>query len=50
MKRSIKSLIGFSIGTPGGETGTVTEFYFDDELTVRYLIVKTGYWWFEQKF
>ena len=50
MKRSIKSLIGYSMGTPGGETGTVTEFYFDDEtLTVRYLIVKTGYWWFERK-
>jgi sporulation protein YlmC with PRC-barrel domain len=50
MKRSIKSLIGYSMGTPGGETGTVTDFYFDDEtLTVRYLIVKTGYWWFERK-
>lgn len=53
MKRSIKSLLGYSMRIPGdkgGEAGTVTEFYFDEEtLTVRYLIVKTGYWWFERK-
>jgi uncharacterized protein YrrD len=50
MKRSIKSLNGYTLAAVDGEIGTVEEFYFDDEtLTVRYLIVKTGYWWFGRK-
>jgi uncharacterized protein YrrD len=45
MKRSIKSLIGFTIGATDGEIGKVTEFYFDDHTwTIRYLIVETGSW------
>src|SRR5665213_156221 len=45
MKRSIKSLIGYTIGATDGEIGKVKEFYFDDETwTIRYLIVETGSW------
>ncbi|EOR93360.1 hypothetical protein ADIARSV_3439 [Arcticibacter svalbardensis MN12-7] len=45
MKRSVKSLIGFTIGATDGEIGTVKEFYFDDKTwTIRYLIVDTGNW------
>lgn len=47
MKRSLKNLIGFSIGASDGEIGKVKEFYFDDETwTIRYLIVETGGWLF----
>lgn len=50
MKRSIKSLIGFTIGAIDGEIGKVKEFYFDDETwTIRYLIVETGNWLFGRK-
>lgn len=50
MKRSIKSLIGFTIGATDGEIGKVTEFFFDDKTwTVRYLIVETGSWLFGRK-
>ncbi|MEO9069567.1 MAG: PRC-barrel domain-containing protein [Ginsengibacter sp.] len=45
MKRSIKSLIGYSMKETDGEIGKVDEFYFDDNSwTIRYLIVKTGNW------
>ena len=45
MKRSIKSLIGYSLKETDGEIGEVEEFYFDDDSwTIRYLIVKTGNW------
>ncbi len=45
MKRSIKSLIGYTMGATDGEIGKVKEFYFDDESwTIRYLIVETGSW------
>lgn len=45
MKRSIKSLIGFTLGATDGEIGKVKEFYFDDETwTIRYLIIDTGNW------
>ena len=47
MKRSINSLIGFTMGATDGEIGKVKEFYFDDETwTIRYLIVETGSWLF----
>jgi sporulation protein YlmC with PRC-barrel domain len=47
MKRSLKNLIGFSIGASDGEIGTVKEFYFDDDTwTIRYLVVETGGWLF----
>jgi sporulation protein YlmC with PRC-barrel domain len=45
MKRSIKSLIGFTIHATDGEIGKVKEFYFDDDTwTIRYLVVDTGNW------
>lgn len=45
MKRSVHSLIGYTIGAIDGEIGTVKEFYFDDVTwTIRYLIVETGTW------
>lgn len=45
MKRSVGSLIGYSIGATDGELGKVKEFYFDDKTwTIRYLIVETGNW------
>ncbi len=50
MLRSIKSLIGFTIGATDGEIGKVKDFYFDDETwTIRYLIVETGNWLFGRK-
>lgn len=43
MKRSIKSLLGYTMKETDGEIGEVEEFYFDDKSwTIRYLIVKTG--------
>ena len=45
MKRSIKSLIGYSLKETDGEIGKVDEFYFDDlSWTIRYLVVETGNW------
>jgi len=45
MKRSIKSLVGYTMGATDGEIGKVKEFYFDDQSwTIRYLIVETGNW------
>jgi uncharacterized protein YrrD len=45
MKRSVNSLIGYTIGAIDGEIGKVKEFYFDDVTwTIRYLIVETGSW------
>ncbi len=45
MKRSLKSLIGYSLGANDGEIGNIEEFYFDDDnWTIRYLIVDTGNW------
>jgi sporulation protein YlmC with PRC-barrel domain len=45
MKRSIKSLLGYTMKETDGEIGEVEEFYFDDKSwTIRYLIVKTGDW------
>lgn len=50
MKRSVNSLIGFTMGATDGEIGKVKEFYFDDETwTIRYLIVETGSWLFGRK-
>ena len=43
MKRSIKSLVGYTMGATDGEIGKVKEFYFDDQSwTIRHLIVETG--------
>lgn len=45
MRRSVKSLVGFTMGATDGEVGKVKEFYFDDDSwTIRYLIVNTGNW------
>jgi len=45
MLRSVKSLGGMSIQALDDQIGSVSDFYFDDQLwTVRYLVVDTGYW------
>lgn len=45
MKRSLNSLIGYTLGASDGEIGKVKEFYFDDKTwTIRYLVVETGTW------
>ncbi len=45
MLRSVKSLVGYTIGATDGEIGKVKEFYFDDKTwTIRYLIAETGNW------
>ncbi len=50
MKRSIKSLVEFTMGAIDGEIGKVKEFYFDDNAwTIRYLIIETGSWLFGRK-
>jgi len=50
MKRSINSLIGYTIKGTDGEIGTIEEFYFDDRTsTIRYMVVKTGGWFSEKK-
>lgn len=50
MKRSIKSLTGFSLKETDGELGKVDDFYFDDSSwTIRYLVVETGSWLSEKK-
>lgn len=50
MKRSIKSLEGFSLKETDGEIGKVDEFYFDDlSWTIRYLVIKTGNWFSGKK-
>lgn len=50
MKRSIKSLLGYTLKETDGEIGKVEEFYFDDQSwIIRYLIVKTGNWFSEKK-
>lgn len=50
MKQSIKSLLGYTIKGADGEIGKVADFYFDDRTsTVRYMVVKTGGWFFEKK-
>ncbi|TDE18097.1 PRC-barrel domain-containing protein [Dyadobacter psychrotolerans] len=50
MKRSLNSLIGYTMRTTDGDIGEVKEFYFDDQTwTIRYLIVETGSWFFGRK-
>ena len=45
MKRTIKDLMGFTMGATDGEIGKVKDFYFDDVTwTIRYLVVETGSW------
>lgn len=45
MKRTIKKLMGFTMGATDGEIGKVKDFYFDDVTwTIRYLVVETGNW------
>jgi uncharacterized protein YrrD len=49
MKRSINSLLGYTIKGTDGEIGKVEEFYFDDQTsTIRYG-GKTGGWLSEKK-
>jgi uncharacterized protein YrrD len=50
MKRSINSLLGYTIKGTDGEIGKVGEFYFDDRTsTIRYIVVKTGGWFSGKK-
>jgi hypothetical protein len=50
MLRSVKNLSGYRISAEDGNIGRVKQFYFDDEQwTVRYLVVKTGWWIFGRK-
>ncbi|MDZ4809055.1 MAG: PRC-barrel domain-containing protein [Bacteroidota bacterium] len=50
MKRSINSLLGYTIKGTDGEIGKVEEFYFDDRTsTIRYMVVKTGGWFSGKK-
>ncbi|MEO8820663.1 MAG: PRC-barrel domain-containing protein [Ginsengibacter sp.] len=50
MKRSIKSLTGFSLKETDGELGKVDDFYFDDSSwIIRYMVVETGSWFSEKK-
>ncbi len=50
MKRSINSLVGYTIKGTDGEIGKVEEFYFDDRTsTIRYMVVKTGGWFSDKK-
>ncbi len=45
MQRSIKSLMGYTLGAADGEIGKVKDFYFDDNTwTIRFVIVETGNW------
>jgi hypothetical protein len=45
MRRSLKEIIGYSMGATDGEIGHVSDFLFDDhEWTVRYLVASTGTW------
>ncbi len=50
MKRSVNSLVGYTIKAKDGELGKVSEFYFDDlTWSIRYLVVETGNWLNERK-
>ncbi|MFA6598209.1 MAG: PRC-barrel domain-containing protein [Ignavibacteriaceae bacterium] len=50
MKRSVNSLVGYTIKAKDGELGKVSEFYFDDiTWSIRYLVVETGNWLNEKK-
>ncbi|MDP3150840.1 MAG: PRC-barrel domain-containing protein [Ignavibacteria bacterium] len=50
MKRSVNSLVGYTIKAKDGELGKVSEFYFDDHTwSIRYLVVETGNWLNERK-
>jgi PRC-barrel domain len=45
MLRSMKDLMGFTIGATDGDIGRVDAWYFDDAtFTVRHLVVDTGGW------
>jgi uncharacterized protein YrrD len=45
MQRIISILIGNNLDATDGEIGKVQDFYFDDHTwTIRYLVVKTGFW------
>lgn len=45
MKRSVKDMLGFTLGATDGEIGKVKDLYFDDHTwTIRYLVVETGSW------
>jgi hypothetical protein len=50
MKRSLNSLINYTMRATDGDIGEVKEFYYDDQTwTIRYLILETGNWLFGRK-
>lgn len=45
MLRTVKELLGFSVGASDGEIGEIRDIYFDDERwVVRYMVVNPGGW------
>ena len=45
IRRSLNSLLEYTMGATDGEIGAVKEFYFDDHSwTVRYIIIEAGNW------
>jgi len=47
MLRKLSTINGYSIQAQDGELGHVQDCYFDDEKwTIRYIVVKTGFWLF----
>ena len=45
MQRSLRQIIGYSIGAVDGDIGRVSDFLFDDHTwTIRYLVAGTGKW------
>lgn len=50
MQRNINNLIGYSMEATDGDIGKVEDFYFEDNTwLIRYLILKTGNWFFNSK-
>jgi uncharacterized protein YrrD len=50
MLRSVRSIIGYSVGAKDGNIGTVSNFYFDDKhWKIRYLVADTGGWLSDKK-
>lgn len=45
MLRSMKDVIGYAIKAKDGDTGRITDFYFDDERwVIRYMVTDIGTW------
>lgn len=50
MMRSIKEIMGYTIGAKDGDIGKVVDFFFEEnDWKVRYLVAETGPWLFGKK-